>query len=517
MRFSPVAGALVAALCLSGFLAAAKATDPPAKDDKPAEPIVTKHEVTINGERVAYTASAGFMRLTNYEGKARADMFYTSYFRDGVPDVHARPILFAFNGGPGSSSVWLHMGALGPMRVKMGPEGEPLGPPYEVVENAESWIDFADLVFIDPVSTGYSRAVEGESPKQFHGLEEDAQAVGDFIRLFTTRHGRWLSPKFLCGESYGTTRAAALASLLQDQHGMYLNGIILVSPVLNFQTIEFASGNDMPYWLYVPTYTATAWYHKKLSPELQRDLPATLARAEKFAKGEYLSALAQGDALQGEARERVAKELTALTGLTFQFVNKTKLRIEIGEFTKELLRDRGVEQGRTVGRLDSRFTGIDRDDSGDRFEYDPSMAAIMGPYTAAINDYVRGTLGFQSDLPYEILTGRVHPWSLGGRDEYANVSERLRGAMTRNRNLRVFVASGYYDLATPYAAAQYTIDTMGLDKELRGNVTIGRYRAGHMMYVRDEDRAGLKRDVAAFVAGALSTPKPASETLPAKP
>jgi carboxypeptidase C (cathepsin A) len=295
----------------------------------------------------------------------------------------------------------------------------------------------------------------------------------------------------------------------------------LVSPVLNFQTIRFASGNDTPYWLYIPTYTATAWYHKKLSPELQKDLASTLVRAEEFARGEYLTALTRGDALPPVEREKVIRDLAALTGVSPEFVRKAKLRIEIGQFTKELLRDRGTphaaDQGRTVGRLDSRYTGIDRDDAGEAFEYDPSMAAIMGPYTAAINDYIRGSLGFQSDLPYEILTGRVHPWNLGARDEYPNVSERLRGAMTRNRNLRVFVASGYYDLATPYAAAQYTIDTMGLDPELRGNVTIKCFRAGHMMYVRDEDRAGLKHQVAAFVAGALSTPRPISETLPPKP
>jgi carboxypeptidase C (cathepsin A) len=491
--------------------------DPPAKDENPSEPIVTKHEATIKGETFAYTATAGFMRLSNYEGKPRANMFFTAYTRDGIADLRTRPILFAFNGGPGSSSVWLHMGTIGPKRVRMGPEGEPTGPPYEVVENAESWLDLADLVFIDPISTGYSRPAEGEDAKQFHGLEEDAQAVGDFIRLYTTKHGRWLSPKFLCGESYGTTRAAALASLLQDQHGMYLNGIILVSPVLNFQTIRFGSGNDTPYWLYVPTYAATAWYHQKLSPELQKDLGITLARAEAFARGDYLAALAQGDAMPTAAREKVEKELAALTGVSLDFVKKTKMRIEIGEFTKELLRSRGDQQGRTVGRLDSRYTGIDRDDAAAGFEYDPSMAAIMGPYTAAINDHVRGTLKFESDLPYEILTGRVHPWSFGGQNEYPNVSERLRGAMSKNRNLHVFVACGVYDLATPHFAAQYTFDTMGLDAELRGNVSIRQYRAGHMMYVRDEDRAGLKRDVADFVGSALSSPLPKSRTLPAKP
>lgn len=495
------------------FLALVALVCPAARAEDPVNPVVTKHEITIDGNALSYAASTGFMRLSNYEGKARADMFYIAYTKEGVDDLATRPIIFAFNGGPGSSSVWLHMGTMGPRRVKMGAEGEPIGPPYEVVENAETWLDVADLVFIDPISTGFSRAVEGEDPKQFHGLDQDAGAVGDFIRLYTTKNNRWLSPKFLCGESYGTTRAAALASSLQDDHGMFLNGIMLVSPVLNFQTLRFAQGNDTPYWLYIPTYAATAWYHKKLSPELQKDLASTLEKAEKFARDEYLPAMVQGDALPAADRERITTKFAGLTGLSVDFVKRSKLRVEIGEFTKELLRT----QGKTVGRLDSRYTGLDRDDTGSSPEYDPAMAAITGPYTAAMNNYVRKDLGFVSDLPYEILTGRVHPWPMGVREEYANVSERLRGAMTRNRNLRVFVACGYYDLATPHVAARYTFDTMGLSPELRSNITTKEYRGGHMMYVRDEDRAKLKTDAAEFIKAALSTPLPTSPTLPAKP
>lgn len=508
-----VAGALALATCQGAWGAWESRREPEnAEEKKPTAPMITHHEATIGGQTFSYSAAAGFMRLTTYEGKDRADMFYIAYTREGVPDARARPIIFAFNGGPGSSSVWLHMGTMGPKRVKMGPEGEPLGPPYEVVENAEGWLDVADLVFIDPISTGYSRPVEGQEARQFHGLEQDAEAVGDFIRLYTTRESRWLSPKFLCGESYGTTRAAALASRLHDD-GLFLNGIILVSPVLNFQTIRFGAGNDTPYWLYLPTYAATAWYHKKLAPELQQDLAKTIERAEAFAQGEYMQALAAGDSLDGARRDLVTRELAALTGLSPEFIERTRLRPDIGEFTKELLRD----QSRTVGRLDSRYVGIDRDDAGAGFEYDPSMSAIMGPYTAAINDYLRRDLTFKSDLPYEILTGRVHPWGFGADNQYPNVSERLRGAMSRNRNLRVLVASGFYDLATPHFAAEHTFNTMGLDPELRGNVTIKQYRAGHMMYVRDEDRAGLKQDVAAFIAEALLNVEPKSVTLPKVP
>lgn len=469
----------------------------PEEKPKLKDPVVTTHEVTIAGNKIPYTATAGFLRLQTYEGKDRADIFHIAYTRGaGAPDPK-RPIVFAFNGGPGSSSVWLHLGALGPRRVRMGPEGEPIGPPYELVDNADSWLDVADLVFIDPVSTGFSRAVEGQDPKQFHGLEEDAAAVADFIRLYTTKNNRWLSPKFLCGESYGTTRAAALSAVLQDTHGMYLNGIILVSPVLNFQTLDFANGNDTAYWLYLPAFTATAWYHGKIGG----DLESALARSEAYAREKYIVSLAKGDDQSPEAKAATAREVASLIGVSPEFVARTRNRVDIGAFTKELLRD----QGRTVGRLDARYRGIDRDDAGRGFEYDPSYAAIVGPYTAAINEYLRVDLKFESDAAYEVLTGRVHPWSFAGaQNEYVNVGERLRGAMTRNPGLKVFVASGYYDLATPYFAARYTLDHLGLDATLQGNAQIRYYRSGHMMYVRDEDRAALKRDVAGFMAEAAA-------------
>ncbi len=459
------------------------------------EVAVTQHESTIGGETFSYTARAGYMHLPDYDLKQKANMFYIAYTRDGVADVGTRPITFVFNGGPGSSSVWLHMGALGPRRVVMDDEGMPLPPPYRLVHNEHSWLDFTDLVFIDPVSTGYSRPIEGERASQFHGLDEDLRAVGEFIRLYTTRHGRWLSPKYLAGESYGTTRAAGLTGTLQETYGMYLNGVVLISAVLDFSTIRFDIGNDQPYWLYLSTYTATAWYHGKLAPELQADFAGTIAQAEQWASTEYLQALAKGDKLTEEERTHIAHQLARFTGLSEDFVRRSDLRIAIQNFTKELLRD----EGRTVGRLDSRYKGIDRTGIGASPDYDPSMSAIRGPYSATVQDYIRRELRYENDHVYEILTGRVQPWSYAGnQNRYVNVAETLRSSMTRNRDLRVMLASGYYDLATPYFAAEYTMSHLGLDPELRGNIVTHRYDAGHMMYVRLVDLAKLKQDASAF-------------------
>jgi carboxypeptidase C (cathepsin A) len=404
------------------------------------------------------------------------------------------------------------MGALGPRRVPMN-DGEDRPdepsiptPPYRIVDNEYSWLDMTDLVFIDPVTTGYSRPSEGENANQFHGLDEDIRWVGDFIRLYTTKQQRWGSPKFLAGESYGTTRAAGLSGYLQDTHGMNLSGIVLISSVLNFGTISFDDGNDTPYWLFLPTYTATAWYHHRLAPELQKELAGTLKEARAWAGGEYLRALAQGDSLSGGDRDRVAEKLSRFTGLSKEFCLRSNLRINIQYFCKELLRDRG----RTVGRLDSRFSGIDEVGVSATPDYDPSYAAIQGPYTAAINRYVRGELNYENDLSYEILTGRVQPWNYGSaRNRYANVAETLRSALSKNRDLRVLVACGYYDLATPFFAAEYTVDHLGLDPSLREHVSKAYYECGHMMYIRDADLAKLKHDVAEFYKNALPADPPA--------
>lgn len=461
----------------------------------------TSHTVTIDGEQIAYTATAGVMQLLDQDGVATADIYFTAYMRQNVGDVTARPVTFAFNGGPGSSSVWLHMGALGPRRVEFGTEGEPLPPPGTLVDNAFSWLDVTDLVFIDPVSTGFSRALKEEEAKNFHGVEKDISSVGDFIRLYTTRYGRWLSPKFLAGESYGTTRASGLAKYLQTRHGMYLNGIVLVSAVLNFQTLIFNPGNDTPYWLYLPSYTASAWYHQKLAPELQEDLGRTLAEAERWAATEYLLALTKGAALTVPEREEVVRKLARYTGCSETFARNADLRIRTSHFTKELLRDRGM----TVGRFDSRYTGRDRNSVEDSYERDPSYSAILGPYAAALNHYLRSELQYENDRFYEILTGRVSPWDFGNaKNSYLNVAESLREAISQNPRLHVLFASGRYDLATPYFATDYTIAHLGLPEELRGNISHEYYEAGHMMYLRLADLEKLKRDVARFMERSLA-------------
>ncbi len=476
----------------------------------------TRHTVEIDGQSVNYVARAGTLVLKEEaesedktaEGeKPKASIFFVSYTKvcdadtEEPASVNNRPITFSFNGGPGSSSVWLHLGLLGPRRVRVtDTSDQPLPPPYKLEDNLHSLLDVTDLVFIDPVSTGFSRAVEGEKASRFHDFKKDIEAVGEFIRLYATRFQRWSSPKFLIGESYGTTRAAGLSGYLQDRHGLYLNGIMLISTVLDFQTIIFTPGNDLPHILFLPTFTATAWYHRKLAEDLQRDLFACLAEVEAFALGDYALAMIQGDSLPDDAREKIADKIAHYTGLSRKYVERTNLRIRIDRFVKELLRD----ECRTVGRLDTRFTGIDRDAAGEHYEYDPSYAIIQGAYTATLNDYVRAELGFESDLPYEILTDRVRPWSYEEhQNQYVNVAETLRQAMSKNPFLRVFVANGYYDLATPYLATRYTFDHMQLDKSLRENVSMKHYEAGHMMYIHEGSLAMLKRDLAAFIGSAV--------------
>jgi len=473
------------------------------KDEKKApedKSVLTKHSVKIGGQEVKYTATAGTMVLKLEDGTAKASVFYVAYTKDDVTDATKRPITFAFNGGPGAGSLWLHVGALGPRRVEMGDVGNLLPPPYKFVDNEASILDVTDIVFIDPVTTGYSRPVPGEADKQFHGVQEDVQSVGDFIRLWATRNRRWGSPKFLAGESYGTTRAAGLSGYLQQRYGMYLNGIILISSILNFQTAEFDTGNDLPYILYLPTYTAIAWYHKKLPGDLQGDLQKAIAESKAFATGAYADALMAGDALPAAKRTEIAQKLSRLTGIPADYVDRADLRIEIQRFDKELMKS----ERRTVGRLDGRFTGIDADAAGEQPDYDPSLAAIVGPYTATLNEYVRGELKFESDLPYEFLTGRVRPWNYAPyENRYVNVAETLRRAMTQNQFLHVFVGKGYYDLATPFFAADYTFDHLGLDPTLRSHISGGYYEAGHMMYVHHDSLMKLKQDLAQFIQASL--------------
>jgi carboxypeptidase C (cathepsin A) len=432
--------------------------------------------------------------------KPKATVFFVAYTLKDVDNTAQRPITFSFNGGPGSASVWLHLGALGPRRVVMSDEGQLPQPPYRLTDNAYSLLDQTDLVFIDPMLTGYSRPVAGEKAKEFLNFKKDIESVGDFIRLYTTRYQRWLSPKFLIGESYGTTRAAGLSGYLQERHGLYLNGIMLVSSILDFGTDTAQPGNDLPHILYLPTYTATAWYHQRLKGRLQKDLRKTLAEVEAFALGDYTHALMRGAALSPKARVAIIEQLARYTGLSADYLDRVNLRIEIMRFTKELLRG----QRRTVGRLDSRFTGIDRDSGGETFEHDPSMSAIIGPYTATFYDYVRRELGFESDLPYEVLNFKANEqWSFAQHENrYVEVAETLRKAMTINPYLKVFVANGYYDLATPYFATEYTFNHLSLDPSLQGNVSLGYYEAGHMMYIHLPSLAKLKQDLAAFIQSA---------------
>ena len=472
------------------------------KDKEPPRDQIftTNHSIRIGGETVNYTARTGTIVLKNDEGEPRASFFFVYYSRDGA-DPAKRPITFTFNGGPGSSSVWLHMGAFGPKRVAYADdEGHAAAPPYRLVDNDTTILDVTDLVFIDPVTTGFSRAIPMSDAKKFHGFEADVESVGEVIRLLTTRYTRWASPKFLAGESYGTTRAAGLAGWLQEQ-GVYLNGIMLISSILNFGTARFDSGNDLPYIVFLPTYSATAWYHKRLPADLQQSgLENVVAESERFALGEYATALMKGDSLTAAEKQSVVQKLARLTGLSPQYLEETNLRINIARFDKELMRDRR----RTVGRLDSRFIGIDIDSAGERPEFDPSYAAIFGEYTATFNDYIRRSLKFETDLPYEILTDKVRPWSYSRfENRYLDVAETLRGAMTENPHLRVLVANGYYDLATPFAATRYTFSRMQLDPELRNNVTMTYYEAGHMMYIHKASREKLRSDVLAFIDAAV--------------
>lgn len=479
------------------------------KEEKPKIPkeqvVETQHVAIINGETISYKVSVGTMVIKEEEEKkepqAKASVFFIAYTLNGVEKIDNRPMTFSFNGGPGSSSVWLHLGVLGPRRVIAENEAQPVPPPYKLVNNDYSILDVTDLCFIDPVSTGYSRAVPGEKDEQFHSYKKDINSVGEFIRLFSSRYNRWSSPKFLIGESYGTTRAAGLVGYLQKEMGMFLNGIMLISSILNFQTARFNTGNDLPYILFLPTYTATAFYHNRLSEDLQKDLKQTLTEVSDFALTKYTLALMKGSSLEEEERREIVNHLVKYTGLSEKYIIGANLRININRFVKELLRD----QHRTVGRLDSRYTGIDRDDTGAEVEFDPSYAAIQGPYTATLNDYVRHELKFESDLPYEILSPLYKKWKYEDyQNQYLNVGETLREAMSMNRFLKIFVGNGYFDLATPFFATEYTFNHLGLDPSLQKNIRMAFYNAGHMMYLHPPSLEKLREDLVAFIHSAIT-------------
>ncbi len=471
---------------------------------EPADDLVTtSHVVATPSGELRYTATAGRMVLREevledgrWTGlRPKAEMFVTAYVLDGA-DPARRPVTFAFNGGPGSSSVWLHLGLFGPRRVLMGDAGSLTPPPWGLADNAETLLAVSDLVFIDPVTTGYSRVVEGGKAGEYHGFQKDLESVGALIRLWTSRNGRWLSPKFLAGESYGTVRASALADHLQRRYGLFPSGIALISSVIDMATIRFTEGNDGPTALYLPTYAALAHYHGK---HARRSLEEVRAEAEDLASRDYPWALARGARLTPDQRADMVRRLAAVTGLSEAYVDRANLRIEHQRFFRELLRDRG----QVVGRLDGRFVGYESDDDGERPSHDPSNVAIHGPYSGAFNHYVRQELGYTSDLPYEILTGRVQPWSYAEFEGRAvSVSAMLGDAMRHNPHLRVYLALGYYDGATPYFAAEHAFAHVPIPEHLRSNIEMHHYDAGHMMYVHEPSRRRQSADLAAFIEGA---------------
>lgn len=473
------------------------APPPPPKPVLP--PVETQHKLKIGRKTLDYTVTTGIMPLKNEKDEIEARVFFMAYTLNGSQSGAQRPLTFVFNGGPGSASVWLHLGALGPRRVKMQDEGWMPPPPYQLVDNDHTWLEFTDLVFIDPVGTGYSRAEKPELSKKFWNLEGDITSVGEVIRLYLTRYQRWSSPLFLAGESYGTTRAAGLAGYLVDK-GVAFNGIMMVSTVVNFQTLDFDRGNDLPYWLYIPTYAATAWYHQKLPANLQnKPLSDVLAEAQEWAETDYNLALVKGDALSEKQRAATVKRLSAYTGLDASFVENSNLRIHIMRFCKELLRD----QKRSVGRLDSRFKGIDALPVSEFFDFDPSYNAILPPYTAMMNHYARTELGYETDVEYEALSFKVNMGWEWERGKYPDTSEALRSAFAKNPFMKVFFAIGLYDLATPSLATKYSLNHMDIDASLRENISTAEYEAGHMLYLDVKSLAQLKTDVTGFVQKAL--------------
>ena len=499
---------------------------------------VTAHSVTLGGKTLKYHATAGYIVLKEEEGKplvkppsskagsetkteskaesetnktkdglkAKAKVFFVAYTLDDAGEPGTRPLTFAFNGGPGSSSVWLHMASVAPRRANLTDEGEAPAPPYQLVDNESTWLDLTDLVFLDPVSTGFSRPVAKEDPNQYHGLKEDIASVGDFIRLYTSRNSRWLSPKFIMGESYGTTRAAGLSDYLQNRYGLYFNGIILVSSALNFQALQFSPQNNDPYIEFLPSYTASAWYHKKLSADLQdKSLAEAVDAARKFAAGEYASALARGDQVTAADKQRLAGEVSRFTGLPAADILQWKLRVKDIQFFTHLLR----AEGKMLGRLDARFSGFRYQPGTDitvdqESEYDPSSEAVTGPLGAAFNDYVRRELHFESDIPYELMAD-VEPWNFGDAvNGYPNTAEDLRKTMTRNPYLKIWVTCSYYDLATPFFGAENVIAVMNLEPAIRANLRFSYYESGHMLYIHKPSRVKFKTDFEAFLKDSLN-------------
>lgn len=468
-------------------------TAPPAPG-RPAPPpeeksSVTKGSVRINGQEIKYAATAATYVIKADDGTPKATFFFVGYTKDDVADKSKRPVSFIYNGGPGSASSYTHMG-LGPKRIVLTDDGFGMPAPYSIIENGDSFLDATDMVFVDAISTGFSRPAPGENTAQFYGVEQDAQWFADFIYQYITRNERWASPKFLIGESYGTTRSAQLSYTLQRRHQIYLNGVALLSAV------GFGNwGADDRTIFFLPTLISSAWYHKLLAPDLQKLSPAEIAqKARQFAHGEYAAALEKGDEISPTEKQKIVKELARLTALSPQYIEQTNLRISPFRWFKELLRDKR----QTVGRIDARFLGMDADAAGERYEYDASLASYDGSYVAMFQDYVRRELKWQTEMFYT-LSARVQPWDQG---QPGGPAEALRAAMTQQQHLKLLVISGYYDVATPYNGIEHTISHMNLEPAIRKNVSFTYYEAGHMMYIEKKSREKLHKDVTNWINGA---------------
>lgn len=486
----------------------AAAEKPSAESPKPKEESsVSDHTIRIGSQTIPYKATAGTILLKDEKGEPNAAIFYMAYTKSDVKDTSHRPIAFVYNGGPGSSSVWLHMGAFGPRRVVTLNAQPTPPPPYKFADNPDCLLDQSDLVFIDPVGTGFSHAVGKAKDKDFWGIEEDVQSLAQFINTYVSRNSRWNSPKFLIGESYGTFRSAALSNYLQSHDGMDLNGIVFISTVLDLGTLSFPPGQDLPYVFYLPSYAATAWYHKVLK-DRPADLTSFLTEARQFARTEFAGALLEGSDLSPQEKANVLKKLSYFTGLSEDYLSKGNLRVKLPQFMEELQRS----EGKTTGRLDARFSGPTYNLLGEFAEYDPQENAIMGAFTAVFNDYVRQELKFGQDKAYTILSedaGREWNWKRkdgrGRRFGFPgspNVERDLVEALISNTHLRVQVENGIYDLATPFFATEYTMNHLGLPADVQSHIHMNYYEAGHMMYLNDESLAQLKRNVASFIESA---------------
>ncbi len=490
--------AAVASACVLTAAAAGAADERPAPPRLPSEkPVVTTHHARIAGRDLSYTASAGLLVVAGEDGKPTTSMSYVAYTRPGA----GRPLSFVYNGGPGSSTIWLHMGAFGPRRVVTSNAGTTAPPPYALVDNEDSLLDASDLVFVDAPGTGYGRAYDA---KAVFGIDEDAKTFAGFVQTYLTRTGRWNAPKFLIGESYGTTRSANLVNVLA-QRGIACNGVVLISTALDYATFVEGPDNDLPYELFLPSLAAVAAYHHAL-PQQPADLQAFLTEVRTFARTDYAAALAQGDRLDPATRARVVQKLHDYTGLSTQYVDLANLRVTADRFEKELLR----AQRRTVGRLDGRFTGIDRDPTTAEPDYDPTDSALTPVYTALFNSYSRGALEWNpageqyrtNDYPevFRNWNFKRSEGGFGGRILAPAVTDDLRQALSQNPALRVLAVNGLYDLATPFMGTEYTLGHLGLDPSLVSHVGFAYYPAGHMVYNDPASRARLAADLRRFIA-----------------